>query len=123
MARFANDYVLDGTLDRAAEATQLLVCVGQPIDRAAALASALASESLTGADFTKATGDVSGRKVTVAQQADLSITDSGEADHVVLIDATRLLYATVCTPQVLTEGGTVTVPAWAIEVADPVAPA
>ena len=123
MARYANEYVLDGLLDRAAEGTQLLVCVGQPIDRAAALASALASEALTGADFTKATGDVSGRKVTVAQQADLAITSSGEADHVALIDGTRLLYVTVCTPQVLTAGGTITVPAWAIEVAAPTAPA
>lgn len=123
MGRLADDYVLDGLLDRVAEANQLLVCAGEPTSRADALTRALAAESVTGGDFTKATGDVSGRKTTVAQQADVSITDSGEADHVVLIDDTRLLYATVCTPQMLTQGGTVTIPAWAIEVADPVAPA
>lgn len=123
MARKAHEYVLDGPLDRVAESNQQLVCAGEPTDRADALSKALASVSVSGGDFTKAAGDVSGRKTTVAQKADVSITDTGEGDHVVLIDDTRLMYATVCTPQMLTQGGTVTIPAWAIEVADPVAPA
>lgn len=122
MARSVNALVLDAALDEIALAATLLVCAGQPTDRADALTKALADETLTGADFTKANGDVSGRKVTVSQQADITIDTSGTADHVALIDATNLLYVTVCTSQELTSAGTVTVPAWKVEILAPAAP-
>lgn len=122
MARAVNPAVLDAALDEIATATTLLVCDGQPTDRADALSKALADVTIDGSDFTKANGDVSGRKVTVSQQSDILIDSSGDADHIALIDSTDLIYVTVCTPQALTAAGTVTVPAWKVEILAPSAP-
>lgn len=121
MAKVASIDVLDAGLDVIAEATQLIVCAGEPDSRADALTRALAeSETLTGGSFSKAAGAVSGRRTTVAAQNDLTIDDSGTADHVALIDSTRLIYVTTAPSQVLTEGGSVSVAAWDVEIRDPV---
>lgn len=119
MAKFANTSVLDALLDKVATGTQLIVCTTQPADRAAALATALASTSLAGGDFTKAAGTPNGRQVTIAQKANISVTASGSAAHVAIVDGTSLLYVTTVTAQTLTSGNTVTVPSWKITVADP----
>lgn len=118
MSKWANDLVMDAALDKIATGTNLLVCTGQPTDRANALSIALANQSLSGA-FTKADGDTSGRKVTVAQQSNISVSTSGTATHIAIIDGSILLYVTTCTSQALTSGNTVTVPAWKVEIADP----
>lgn len=118
MAKFANTVVLDALLDKVGTATQLLVTTTQPADRAAALTASLATATLSGA-FTKSAGTPNGRKTTVAQQANVSVTATGSATHVCLIDGTTLLYCTTVTAQTLTSGNTVTIPAWTITVADP----
>lgn len=68
-----------------------------------------------------AEGDTSGRKTTVDEEASMSVSVSGTADHVALCDtvSSALLYVTTCTSQVLTSGNTVTIPAWDIEISDP----
>ena len=120
MPKFANDLVMDGALDVIATGTILTVCSAQPTTRAEAVTTyALADVVIDGTDFTKANGDTSGRKVTVAQQASVPIDASGTATHIAICDATNLLYVTTCTSQALTSGGTVTVPAWDVEIADP----
>ena len=118
MAKWANTSVLDALLDKVGTATQLVVTSTQPADRAGALSAALATANLSGA-FTKAAGTPNGRKTTVAQQSNLSVSASGTATHVCLIDGTALLYVTTVTSQALTSGNTVTVPAWTITVSDP----
>lgn len=82
---------------------------------------ALANDPVVGGDFVKANGDTSGRKVTVGQQADISVHTSGDATHVALVDdgSKLLLLVTTCTTQTLTAGNTVTVPAFDDEIADP----
>jgi hypothetical protein len=119
MAKWANDLFMDAALDYLAGATTQLVCSSQPADRAAALAAALADVVIDSGDFTKANGDTSGRKVTVAQQSSVPIDANGTATHIAYIDGTTLRYVTTCTSQALTAGGTVTVPAHDVEVADP----
>lgn len=119
MAKWANDSVLDALLDKVATANQLIVCDGQPTDRADALAKALASVTVDSGDFSKGNGDVNGRKLTVAQQSTISITATGDADHVALVDGSSLLYVTTVDSQTLTSGNTVTVPVWTVTVADP----
>ena len=60
------------------------------------------------------------QKTTVAQQSTVSITNSGTATHVAVITAnSTLVDVTTCTSQALTSGGTVTIPAWDHEIADP----
>lgn len=120
MAKFASDAVLDSLLDKVATGTILTVCSAEPTSRAEAVTTyKLADVVVDGTDFTKANGDVSGRKVTVSQQDDVPVDANGTATHVAICDGTDLLYVTTCTSQVLTSGNTVTVPAWKIEVSDP----
>ena len=118
MAKYVNPtVVIDGALDKIAAGNQLLVCSSQPTTRANALSAALASTSLASGDFTKANGDVSGRKITIAQKQNIPVTVSGTANHIAIIDGTNLLVVTTCDAQPLTSGNTVTVPAWKDEIA------
>ena len=122
MAKWASDAAIDGGLDYIGGATLLTVCSSQPTTYAEASSTfKLADVVIDTGDFTKANGDVSGRKTTIGQQANVPIDSSGTATHVALsISGTStLVYITTCTSQVLTSGGTVTVPAWRVEIADP----
>lgn len=119
MAKKVDNSVLDAALDEIATATSLTVCSAEPTDQSDVANVALADATVDGSDFTNADGDVSGRKVTVAQQSDIAIDSSGEATHVALDDGTDLLYVTTCDAQDLTSGGTVTVPSWDVEIEDP----
>lgn len=124
MAKAAPDIVMDGALDVIASATKQVACSSQPTTYTEANATyALADIVIDGTDFTKANGDTSGRKVTVAAQSGVLIDTSGTATHVALVrtaDST-LIYVTTCTTQALTANGanTVNFPAWDVEVADP----
>lgn len=119
----AADSVIDASHEKTATATTLTVCSAEPTNQADISNVALASTSLTtglgNGDFTAAAGDTSGRKVTVAQQSDLSIDTSGEATYLALDDGTDLLRTTTVTAQQLTSGGTVTVPAHDYEIEAP----
>lgn len=123
MAKAIPDAVLDVLLDEIATGTRMVVCSGQPANFAGIAAVALADVTLTAGDgngdYTIANGDVSGRKLTVGQQSSVEIDATGDATHVSIDDGTNLLAVTTCTTQSLTDGGTVTIPAFDIEVSDP----
>ena len=119
MGKVCTDGFLDGGIDAIDGSTALNVCSAEPSSIAECDSlSLIPAHTLAAGDFTKANGDASGRKVTVAQQADLAIDASGTATHIAINDGTDY-YVTTCTSQDLTSGGTVTVPAWDIEFADP----
>ena len=124
MAKAAPDIVMDGALDVIATATKQIACSAQPTTYTEANATyALADIVIDGADFTKANGDTSGRKVTVAAQSGVLIDTSGTANHIALVrtaDST-LIFVTTCTSLALTANGsnTVNFPAWEVEIADP----
>lgn len=121
MAKFANDLVMDAALDYIATGTIMTACSAQPTNRTEAVTTyALADVTLAGGDYTKANGDSSGRKVTIAQKSNVPIDTTGTANHVAICDGTNLLLVTTCTSQALTAGGTVTFPAFKDEIADPV---
>jgi len=112
--------VLDGLLDKIATGTIMTVCSAQPTTRTEAVTTyALADVTMAGGDFTKANGDTNGRKVTVAQKSAVPIDVSGTANHVAICDGTNVLLVTTCTSQVLTSGGTVTIPTFKCETSDP----
>ena len=115
MAKYTDPYVLDGATARVAGATAQHICAGQPTSRADALTRSLGTVAMDAGDFTFANGDVSGRKVVVAAQTGVPITVSGTADHVALIDATRLLQVTTVPGQVVTAGNTAHVAAYDVE--------
>lgn len=124
MAKATPDAVLDKILDEIATATRMIACSAQPTTYTEANATyALADVTIDSSDFSKASGDLSGRKVTIAAQNGALIDATGTATHVALVrvaDST-LLYVTTCTSQALTANGsnTVNFPAWDIEIADP----
>lgn len=123
MAKFASDTVMDAALGIVDNATRLVVCSGQPANFAGIAALHLADVTMTAGagngDYVLANGDTSGRKLTVQAQLAVPIDSTGTATHVSLDDGTTLLYVTTCTSQALTAAGTVDVPAWDIEIADP----
>lgn len=121
MAKVVHDDVLDGAWDVLDQADIQTVCAGQPTTRTEAITTfKLADVAMVpNTDYTKANGDVSGRKVTVAAKSAVPVDTTGTADHIALCDATRLLYVTTCTSQPLTAGNTVNIPAWKAELEDP----
>ena len=122
MAKFFVDSVLDGLLEIINDATLMTVCNAQPTTYAeAATTFKLADVVMAGGDFTISNGDTDGRKVRVATKLAVPIDTTGTATHVALAisGSSTLLGATTCTSQALTSGGTVDVPVWDVEVADP----
>jgi len=71
------------------------------------------NSTLIGADFSNANGDTSGRKLSIVQKPDANIHTDGTANHVTTIRVADRILTTrnIVTPQPLTAGGTVTVPA------------
>ena len=119
MAKAVSDDVLDAALTEIATSTTQTVCSAEPANYAGIAAVTLAASTVAGGDFTIADGTTSGRKTTVAEQAAVSITASGDATHVALDDGTTLQYVTTAPTQTLTSGGTVTVAQWSVELQDP----
>lgn len=120
MAKKMTDAMIDGGLDKMITCNRLTVLSGEPNSITDITTTyKLATSALVGGDFSKANGDVNGRKATVAQKTGLPITATGTATHVSIDDGTDFI-VTTCTSQALTSGGTVTVPAWANEISDPI---
>jgi len=132
MGMSVHNDVLDGALAViSANADRESACEGEPTtyEHATSLkgvATGKAGSIKSDPGFTgPAEGDVSGRKLTVDQNAGVAVGATVTADHVALADSvnSKLLFVTTCTEQVLTSGNTCTFPAWDIEIADPEAPA
>jgi hypothetical protein len=124
MAKWSLDANMDAMLNEIATCNEMVVCSGQPANYAGVAAVALARVTLTAGSSGSyiLADDTSGRKITIAQKADIPIDTSGSATHVALMigqGGSVLKYVTTCTSQYLVDTGTVTVPAWKIGVADP----
>ena len=120
MAKFVDPTtVLDPALDGIAACNVLHLCSAQPANYAGIAALSLGSVSMTPVSgYTKATGDVSGRKVTVGAKTGISVTTSGTVTHLVLALTTdsTMRFVTTCAPQAVTSGGTVDNPAYKYEI-------
>ena len=123
MAKTVDDATLDAAFDSLDQCTLMTVCSAQPLTYTeAATTYKLADVVMTAdTDYTKANGDTSGRKVTVAAKSAVPIDTTGTALFVALAisGSSTLKYVTTCTSQALTAGGTVDIPAWKVEIADP----
>ena len=120
MAKLVADAVLDAALDEIAEANLMVALPSEPASYAAAQSAKLAEVAMAGGDFTKANGDTSGRKTTVAAKAGVTVLTPGTATHVALLDTANsvLLYVTT-TASTSLPAGTVDFGSWAIEIRDP----
>lgn len=123
MGKMVADAVLDAALSYIkTNAILLVVCSDTPTTYANATTTYdLADVAIDGDDMVIGDGTVSGRKLTISEQAAITINHSGTATHIALCSTDTLLYVTTCTSQALTAANTVTVPAWKIEIADPTA--
>lgn len=125
MAKFVPDATIDAMLAVIANAVDRIdICSTQPTTYAEATSTyTLGNVALTlgagNGDWTLANGDVSGRKLTMAQQTGVSIGTSGSAQHIAGTDGTSVLwFVTTCTSQSVTSGNTATINAFDIEVLD-----
>ena len=121
MGKAVVDGVLDAALAYVAACTRLDVVsdVGTPTDLTGSLADVTLTAGAGNGDYTIGNGDTNGRKLTVLQQADAPVDASGTAKHIVLSLSGTIRLVTTCTDQVLTQGNTVTFPAFDYELADP----
>lgn len=100
------DVVIDAALDKLATGVMARYCSGAsaPTDRAAAITATLANVVITPAhgagDWTKAAGDVSGRKLTLGAQAGMSPSGTGTVEQVCVDDGSVLLGCTTLSPTV-----------------------
>ncbi len=126
MGKTQHDDVLDAPLKEIADnCDKLILCSTQPTTYTEAVTTyALAAATMTkgdgNGDYVIGDGDASGRKLTVAEQADVDVDATGDGQHLALVDVgnTKLVYVTTCTLQNVTSGNTVTFPAFDIEIAD-----
>lgn len=120
MAKSVNTAVLDLALnDIKTNGNKMVVCSAQPTTYTEANATyMLANVTMASGDYTLAAGDTSGRKVSTAAKTGISISNSGTATHVAIIDTSGsvLKLVTTCTSQALNTGGTVDVPIWKWEI-------
>ena len=135
MAQWISDDILDFFLEIIRTGlpydTRLTACSAQPLTFDEARTTYMLAEKVVDlSSVTQADGDVSGRKMTIPEVADAPITNSGLATHVALTayyngtyTDQKLVYVTTCEELTLVAGGTITFPAWDIEVADPSLPA
>jgi len=124
MGKLANDSVMDmGLTWIAGSANYYTVCSGSPATYADARTNLiLAGLPVTSGCLTgPADGTPNGRTLTMVARTSASITASGSALAVCLVNTTNsaLLYVTTCTEQYLVGGGTVDIPQWTINIADP----
>jgi len=119
MAKLIPDARLDAMLAILTNVTAISVCSTQPTTRTEAITTyMLATVAADSSDFTAADDSTVGRKATCGAQSAISITNSGTAQHIAGTDGTNLLWVTTCTSQSHTAGGTVTIPAFALKLAD-----
>jgi hypothetical protein len=124
MPKVAPDAVMDAAFDYVDQADVMHACstLDSTPTYAEIVAASLADTPVTpNTDFTKADGDTSGRKVTVAAKNGVTVDASGTANHIALVTVSGSVvrYVTTCTSQALTAGNTVNFPAWDIEINDP----
>lgn len=124
MGANVTDGILDASLDAIAACNRITVLSAEPTSIAditttykLATAAMVAGD---GNDYAIANGDTSGRKVTTAQKAGVNIDSSGSATHIALDDGTDFI-TTTCTTKALTASDTTTIPAYDVEIQDPVA--
>ena len=127
MSKWQNDTMLEEALNWIKNnATKMTVCSAQPTTYAEIATYRLAETTMVVGDYTISDGDTSGRKCTVAQKSNISVTANGNATHIVLsgtssspdLSGDTLMYIVTCNSQAVEAGKDVSIPAWDIELRD-----
>lgn len=123
---YANDSILDAALDYiASNGDKITLCSQEPTTYTQANTTYILASyaSLTSGSYTKANGDVSGRKITLAEQSGGTVTNSGTATHWALVktgSSTLLATGALSAQQALTASNPFTINALdVLEIKDP----
>lgn len=122
MAKKTPAAVLDVFLDKIATSLKQVICSAEPTSFTEANTTVKLGEvAVASGDFTKSTVNTADRKLTVAQKTGATISASGTATHVALLntDTSELLYVTTITTQAVTSGNTATINSWGITLPQP----
>jgi hypothetical protein len=119
MAKSVPTAVMDAALDYVAAST--LMSVVSDSSTPTNLTNTLASVAMASGDFTKAQGDAGAgsRKVTMGAKSGVSVTATGDPNHVCLSLTGTIRMITTSTGPGLTSGSTVDFPAWKYELGVP----
>lgn len=122
MTKWANDSVLDSTLNAiSSSGNTMVVCSSQPANYTEATTTyKLAQTSLSPADYSLSDDPVSGRLLTIAEKQNVDVTDNGTSTHVAVCSGSDLLYVTTCSNQIFETGNKLVIPSWTINIKDPV---
>lgn len=113
-----HDDVLDnGPEEIKGNATTVIICAGAPADLTEATTNLgtgdgkkLADVAVDSSDWSIADGSPDGRTLTFAQQTGVSVDVSGTADHLAIVDGSRLLLVLPLASSVaLTQNNTTTI--------------
>jgi len=118
MAKYMPDAVLDSKLDVTGAADRLFICSTQPTTYAEASTTYNLATKTLAAAFSKAAGDTSGRKLTLAAQNSIAVDADGLAQHYALGingSSTLLLVGTFSSSQQVYTGNTINFPATDVE--------
>lgn len=122
MAKLIHDNVMDFGLSWGTLANRVSIATAAPTTYAEALTTyAVGTLAVTGASFTIANGDSSGRKITFAA-ATVAVGTTGNVTHVSLCSTAgggTLMMQGTCASTSVTAGGSVIISAWDVtEIAD-----
>jgi len=122
MGKFIDDLILDAPETEIDGADEMVCCDTEPTTYLEAHTTyMLATVTMADSDFTKADGDVDGRKVTVSAKNNVPVVNEGTPVYVALTDTinSRLLVKTPCTGPAFTASQKVYFPPWKITFRDP----
>ena len=113
MAKAAESATLDATLqDIIDNGTRLAVCSAEPANQAGIAAVTIMDMAASGLALSDNAG---GRRLTVAEHVGTASAEDTPT-HVVLHDnSSRMPFVTTCTGALITNGASVTVPAWTVD--------
>lgn len=117
MGKRVPDAIIDAMLT-AARGTTIHLCNAEPANYAGIAAVELGSQAIVGS-HSLADGDTSGRKDTTPAQVGFTPATAGTANHIVESDgASQITKITTCTPQAVTDGIPIDIPAYDHEIGD-----
>ncbi|HEX7075087.1 MAG TPA: hypothetical protein VF226_13680 [Hyphomicrobiaceae bacterium] len=125
-----HDDVLDkGPNEIKTNATTVTICAGAPTTLSDATTNLgtgtgkkLADVTVDSSDWSIADGSPDGRTLTFTQQTGVTVDVSGDADHLAVVDASRLLLVIPLSATVaVTSGNTMTINSFTYRIPDPVA--
>lgn len=124
MGKSIHDNVYDAALNYIKTYGNLLsVCSAEPTTYTQGITTyMLATHVLSTLDYTgPANGDVSGRKISIGEQTEIEILNTGTGNHVAILDSSnlRLLHVTTMTARSLLDGELITLESFDIEMKDP----